>query len=126
MRLCTGLLLVSLLHSVSSELFGAEPLPPSYQQAIDLIRSFNGSGDELERGMRLADTLSRSHPQSGYAQALLAEALSTWRLDVRGEPAELREQIIALADEALRLNPSLAQAYVAKARALTRASMYGG
>jgi tetratricopeptide (TPR) repeat protein len=99
--------------------------PPSYEEALDLIHAFSGSGDELQRALQLADALSKSHPDSGYAQTLLAEALSTWRLTQKGEPAELRDQIIKLSDEALRLNPLLAQAHVAKARALVRASRYG-
>jgi tetratricopeptide (TPR) repeat protein len=74
--------------------------------------------------MQLADELSKSEPKSGYAQVLFAEALSTWRLDQYGKPVEVRDQVIAIADEALRLNPRLAQAHVAKARALVRSSLY--
>lgn len=110
--------------SIVTEVSAKEVSPPSYEEALDLIHAFSGSGDELQRAMQLADALSKSHPNSGYAQTLLAEALSTWRLDQEGEPAELREQIIQLSDEALRLNPRLAQAHVAKARALVRASAY--
>ena len=74
--------------------------------------------------MELADELSKSAPKSGYSQVLQAEALSTWRLSQEGAPLEVRNRVFSLADEALRLNPKLAQAHVSKARALVRASMY--
>src|SRR5438552_11538190 len=99
--------------------------PPSYEEALDLIHAYSGSGNELQRAMLLTSALAKTHPKSGYAQTLYAEALSTWKLDQDGQPAELREQIIAMSDEALKLNPKLAQAHVAKARALVRSSMYG-
>jgi hypothetical protein len=104
----------------------AATLPsPTYEEALDLVHAYSGSGNELQRAMQLAEGLSKSDPKSGYAQVLYAEALSTWRLDQDGQPTVLRDQIIAMSDEALRLNPSLAQAHVAKARALVRSSMYG-
>jgi len=95
-----------------------------FETALDLIHAYSGSGDELQRAMQLAEELSKSHPDSGYFQTLLSEALSTWELEQNGEPAALRIQLIQLSDEALRLNPNLAEAHVAKARALVRASMY--
>ena len=102
--------------------------PSGQKQPIErsqLIHAYAGSGNELARAKRLADELLRSRPNSGYAQTLAAEAMSTWRLDQSGRPTELRDQIVALCDEALKLNPTLAQAHVAKGRALLRASMYG-
>ena len=48
-------------------------------------------------------------------------ATVTWRLNQEGKPDELFRQIMALTDEALRLNPSLAEAHVPRARALLRA-----
>jgi len=58
-------------------------------------------GDELRRAMQMAETLSKTDPETGYAEVLFAEALSTWRLSEYGEPAEVRDQVIALADKAL-------------------------
>jgi hypothetical protein len=116
--LCSGILTIA-ITSVA-----AAPPSPIYEQALDLIHAYSGSGNELQRAMQLAEVLSKSEPKSGYAQVLYAEALSTWRLDQDGEPTVLRDQIIAMSDEALRLNPSLAQAHIAKARALVRSSLY--
>lgn len=114
--------------TVSACVFMAQALaaevPANYEKALELIHAYSGSGDELERAMQLAKTLSSTHPKSGYSETLYAEAASTWNLDQNGQPSELREQIVALCDEALRLNPRLAQAHVAKARALVRSSMY--
>jgi tetratricopeptide (TPR) repeat protein len=86
--------------------------------------AFSGSGDELQKARQIADALAKSDPKSGYSQVLHAEALSTWRLDQKGQPADIRDQVLALADEAIKLNPNLAQAHVAKARALVRSSLY--
>jgi tetratricopeptide (TPR) repeat protein len=99
------------------------PSDKQFLDALELIHAFTGAGDELRRARISADALAQSHPASGYSQTLLAEALSTWDLGQDGEPVELRKKIIELADEALRLNPRLAQARVAKARAYTRASL---
>jgi tetratricopeptide (TPR) repeat protein len=117
-------LLIISMSSITIETSAKGKTPENYEKAIELIHAFGGSGDELQRAMELADALSKSHPNSGYAQTLQAESLSTWELDQEGKPAELRDKIIKLADEAIRLNPMLAQAYVAKSRALVRASMY--
>jgi tetratricopeptide (TPR) repeat protein len=106
------------------ETSSSDTAPAGYEQALDLIHAFSGSGDQLTQAMNIAKALEKSHPSSGYSQTLLAEALSTWELEQDGTPEQLREDIVKLADEALRLNPKLAQAHVAKARALVRASMY--
>ena len=96
----------------------------SYEAALDLIHAFSGSGNELDRAMGIAKELAISQPKSGYAQTLIAEMLSTWELSQDGEPETLRTKIIKLTEEALRLNPRLAQAYVARARAVLRAAKY--
>lgn len=103
--------------------------PPSadfakFARGIELVQSYKGNGDELARAMQLADELSKSSPRSGYSEVLVAEALSTWRLDQKGEPAEVREEVLRGADQALKLNPRLAHAFVAKGRALVRWSKY--
>ncbi len=94
-----------------------------FRDALSLIHSYSGAGDELSRAMEAAQSLSQSDPASGYSQTLLAEMLSTWELGQDGKPDELRIEIIELADEALRQDASLAQAHVAKARTYARASM---
>ena len=98
--------------------------PANYFEALELIQAYSGAGDELDRAMAIARELSRSQPDSGLSHVLLADASSTWRLNQSGEPADLREQILSLADEALRLDPTLAHAHVAKARVYVRASMH--
>lgn len=94
-----------------------------FQEALNLIHSYTGAGDELTRAMEIADSLSKSDPESGYSQVLWAESLSTWELGQDGKPVELQTSIMNLANEALRLNPQLAQAHVAKARTYARASL---
>jgi tetratricopeptide (TPR) repeat protein len=100
------------------------PAVKTYERALELVHAYSGSGPELQQAMEIADGLSKSAPESGYAQVLQAEALSTWRLNQEGTPVEVRNWVLSLADEALRLNPKLAQAHVSKARALVRSSMY--
>jgi tetratricopeptide (TPR) repeat protein len=94
-----------------------------FREAMALIHDYSGAGDELSRAMSAAESLYESDPRSGFSQTIEAEALSTWSLDQNGEPAEVRARIIMLADEALRMNPQVPQAYVAKSRAYSRASM---
>ncbi|MFI3218028.1 MAG: tetratricopeptide repeat protein [Methylococcales bacterium] len=117
-------LLIVAMSSIAIETSAKEETPENYEKALELIHAYTGAGDELQRAIQLADTLSKSHPNSGYAETLISEAFSTWKLDQDGNPIELRNQINKLADEAIRKNPQLAQAYVAKARCLVRASEY--
>jgi tetratricopeptide (TPR) repeat protein len=117
-------LVIAAAAQVASADSRSESPPEEYQRALQLIHAFSGSGDQLNVAMQLAERLSKSHPKGGYAETLQAEALSTWRLGQDGRPAEVREQVISLTDQALRLNPNLAQAHVARARALVRASQY--
>lgn len=123
-KLFLGAILSVALHGLCVADGNSQALPADYQRALLLIHSFSGSGNELQVAMQLAEKLSTSHPGQGYSETLKAEALSTWQLDQRGEPTSVRMQVLALADEALRLNPKLAQAHVARARALARASEY--
>ncbi|MEY4749601.1 MAG: hypothetical protein RIQ60_1815 [Pseudomonadota bacterium] len=74
--------------------------------------------------MQLAKTLAATHPRSGYSETLFAEAASTWSLSEDGEPSDLRKEIVALCDSAIKFDPRLAHAHVAKARALLRSSDY--
>jgi tetratricopeptide (TPR) repeat protein len=96
----------------------------TYDRALELVHAYSGSGTELQLAMELAEQLSKSAPTSGYSQVLMAEALSTWRLNQDGMPIDVRNQVIALSGKALSLNPKLAHAHVSMARALVRSSMY--
>jgi tetratricopeptide (TPR) repeat protein len=99
-----------------SVLFQSSQAALRFNEALELIRLSTDEGDELSQAMTTADELARSDPLSGYSQTLQAELLSTWHLADEGRSTELRQDILALADEALRLNPKLAQAHVARAR----------
>lgn len=118
------LLVVLLAMTIQVAALAQAPAGAVYERALDLVHAYSGSGPELQQAMQFADELSKSAPKSGYSQVLQAEALSTWRLGQDGSPVEVRNRVIGLADEALRLNPKLAQAHVSKARALVRSSMY--
>jgi tetratricopeptide (TPR) repeat protein len=113
------------VHGICIADSNTQALPADYQRALLLIHTFSGAGNELDVAMELAEKLSTSHPGQGYSETLKAEALSTWQLDQRGSPTSVRIHVITLADQALRLNPKLAQAHVARARAQVRASEYG-
>lgn len=118
------LFVVLLTMTIQVAALAQSPAGKTYERALDLVHAYSGSGPELQQAMEIADELSKSAPKSGYSQVLLAETLSTWRLNQEGTPVEVRNRVISLADEALRLNPKLAQAHVSKARALVRSSMY--
>ncbi len=118
-------LLTALILSCAQLIAVAQTTAAStYEKALDLVHAYNGSGPELEQAMHMAGQLVTSAPNSGYSQVLYAEALSTWHLEEDGTPVDVRNQVIQLADQALKLNPKFAQAHVAKGRAQLRASMY--
>jgi Tfp pilus assembly protein PilF len=71
--------------------------------------------------MSIAEALEISEPQSGNSQVLRAESMSIWELRDGGEPAQTLHEILRLTEEALRIDPALAQAYVARARAYAKA-----
>src|SRR6266850_4716405 len=103
---------------------GAQTPPANYEKALELIHGFSGAGDALDRAMQLASDLMASHPKSGYMQTLTAEMISTWQLNEGGEPAANFGAVLTLTEQALELNPRLAQAHVARARALLKASRF--
>jgi tetratricopeptide (TPR) repeat protein len=93
-----------------------------FNDAIVLIQSDADDGEGLAQAMTISQRLAQSDPLSGYSQTLQAEALSTWNLGDNGEPVELQQEILTLTDEALRINPKLAQAHVVRARTYAKAS----
>jgi tetratricopeptide (TPR) repeat protein len=72
---------------------------------------------DLEAAARSAQALQKSHPRSGYAQIIDAEIDSTYTLSETGEPREVYGRVMKLANEAIRMQPRLAQAYATRARA---------
>lgn len=128
---CRGLVSIGMAIAVGSTVgVDASAAPPpgappaAYARAIDLVHADNGTGRMMDQAARIAQDLRRSHPSGGYAEAILAEALSTWALDDGGNPESTRREVLALADAALKLNPRLADAHVARARALARADQF--
>jgi tetratricopeptide (TPR) repeat protein len=101
----------ALLHPAAPEL--------RFNEALDLIHSGTSEGkdEELSQAMMIAEELAGSEPLSGFSQALQAEILSIFLLAEYNEDIELQQQVFGLTDEALRINPNLAQAHVARARA---------
>lgn len=103
----------------------ADTVVLTFEKALDLVHAYSGSGDELQRAMKYAEGLAKSAPKSGYAEVIYAETLSTWRLEQDGSPFEVRDQVIRISNEVIRINPRLAYAHIPKARAFVRSSMYG-
>ena len=105
---------------------------PEFVRALSLIHAYAGCGDYrwqdpkflegLFEARAISDELAKTEPQSGNSQILRAELMSIWELKDGGEPAQVLHEILALTEEALRINPSLAQAYVARARAYAKIS----
>jgi len=95
-----------------------------FTEALDLIHLSIEEPDTegISRAMAISEQLARSDPFSGYSQALQAELRSTWELADNRQPVEMQQEILKLTDEALRINPKLAQAHVARARTHMRAS----
>jgi len=102
----------------------SQPTAPErrFYEALELIHSHPDDDDTMTRAMAIADQLAKSDPLSGLSQALRAEILSIWLLAYDGEPVEQQNTALALIDEALRINPKLAQAHVARARIYASAS----
>lgn len=105
----------------------ASPVPLSasdqklYQQAFDLIQIYSGTGDHLERAYKMLVDIAKRNPTSGYPYAGLAEI--RYRLLDTGVGAP--QEIIALAQEALRLDPRNADAYVVLSKAALRQGNIG-
>lgn len=87
-----------------------------FDEALDLLYARPDDADTMAHTVAIAGQLAQSDPFSGYSQALRAELLSMQLLANNGEPAERQGEVLALIDEALRINPKLVQVHVAKAR----------
>lgn len=125
MRLGTLAIIVLLTACENSHQEVKQPEPSSYREAIELIHAYSGSGDELKRARELASDLHQARPGDGYAEALVAEAVSTWEIDQDGSPADMATFAVQSADEAIRLNPRLALPHLAKARVFIRTGRHG-
>jgi tetratricopeptide (TPR) repeat protein len=101
---------------------------------MDLVHSHAGSDDErlqdpklignLTAATQIANELAKSDPLSGYSQVIQAELISIWQLDDHGTPIEAQQEAVKLAEDALRIDPKLAQAHVAKSRTYAKAGRF--
>lgn len=98
--------------------------PPEFRDAMTLIHSYGGSGDALDRAMQTADKLQVAYPESGFSEALRAEAASTFEVEQDGTPEDAAEMALSLANKAIEFNPDLPLAHIAKARVRLRQSHY--
>ena len=111
---------------VSAGAVGCAHTPPAeYENALELIHGYKGTGDELERATKIAEQLMQSQPQSGYGETLIAEMISTWQIRNGGLPPMAVQSAYKFTATALQLNPRLAQAYVARARVFLKSGKWG-
>ncbi len=127
---CLPALLLSLFGAcaASASMQDAPPaataVPAQFHQAVELMHSFGGTGDALEKAGQLAIGLKKSYPDAGYAESLQAEAISSQAVQQDGTPEKAAITAIDLADKAIAMNPALALPHIAKARVLVRRSQY--
>lgn len=108
-----------------SNYVGAQPTdgcPAAYEKLLDMVHTQWGSNETNSKILSSAQDLSKSYPKTGCSQVILAEIISTWLVNTDGNPREQRITGLHLADEALGLNPRLAQAHVSKARLLIKSA----
>ena len=97
-------------------------VPPEFEQAWNLISTFDGSGNAIEVAQRMAQDLGSEFPTAGYRQVLEAHYIATWQLQDEDRPSALHQRALDLASHALALNAGLVQGYVVRARALLMSS----
>lgn len=97
---------------------------PHFLEAIDLIHTARGYGQEYEEANHIADVLAWSHPDGGYTYALRAEYWSVFSVTQDGKPEKSVAEVLELADRALADNPRLALPHVSRARVWTRQGNY--
>lgn len=97
--------------------------PPSFEKAWNLIATYDGASDALLEADSIGLRLKYEHPSSGYYEVLRAYELATWDRGREGSLAYGRA--MGLVNEALTLNPSLAQGYAVRARLFLRTSSLG-
>jgi hypothetical protein len=115
--------ILSSLSKPVSVVFQPSRSEKRFNEALELIHLTidEPDPDAVARATEISGELAQSDAFSGYSQTLQAEWLSTWQLSDDGKPIELQQEILALTDEALRINPKLAQAHVPRARTYMRA-----
>ncbi len=97
-------------------------VPRKFDDAWNLISSYGGSGDGIDRARRMATDLETEYPKAGYPQILEAHYLATWKLEDADRPDALHQHVLDLVSQALARNPDLVQGHVVKARVLLMAS----
>lgn len=101
-----------------------------FLEAMDLVHSHRGGGDErwgdpkllqnLSEASQIADELAASDPLSGFSQVIRSELTSTWRLRDNGKPVDALQEALLLTEDALRIAPNFAPAHVARALTLAK------
>ena len=109
-----------LLCFCMSSVHAVETQPKEFAEAVEILHTYGGNGSQIQDAIDIANKLADSHPNKGYEQTIYAEIYSTFKLSQSGKPVELRNYIIDITSEAIKLNPKLAQAYVARARTYLR------
>jgi len=79
-----------------------------YDEAINLINSFSGTGDQLQRAFAILVEIAQMNPQSASPLAVLADLKYRLSTMNQGSPAEA----LQLADRALKLDPNNADAHI--------------
>jgi tetratricopeptide (TPR) repeat protein len=88
-----------------------------YDEAIELINSYAGKGDNYQRAFTLLAELAKRNPASGYPYAGLAELkYQLYAINGEGSPQEIR----ALIGKALSLDAQSVGAYVVQAKLALR------
>ena len=87
---------------------------PKYEQATNLIQTWTGQGDELERAFRILSGIAERNPRSAHALAGFAEIKYRVLGFNQGSPGD----VLNLAARATRLDPDNADAQVVYSKIL--------
>lgn len=94
---------------------------PKLAEALNLVHVFSGAGNELDRAAKIAVQLAKTYPKSGMSETIRAELLATEDLQSDDISKQIYNRVIALTNQAIAFDKTLASAYVVRARALLKA-----
>lgn len=93
-------------NAASVELSPADQ--PKYEEAVNLIQTWTGSGDHLQRAFAILVGIAERNPRSASPLAALAELKYRLYTNRQGAPGE----VVQLADRAVKVDPENADAQV--------------